>query len=138
MGQWLAFSRTDWRGWLAVVAAMRAAGLRLPSYADYGVRCGGEPEVIPNGPAPNIRYTDSDVIWVRRGPKGASSMRSICQSLVAQAYFRGAAFSQGDSDIAAKGANRDPKDGSPEQWIQWCTNHHLELTFSEIRNLPEL
>lgn len=136
MGQWIPFSRTDWNGWFGVVTARMEANLRLPSYADYGVRCGGKPEVIPNGPAPNIRYTDTEIIWVRRAPKAPNSMRSICQSLTNQPYFRGAQFSRGDADIAQKAATTDPKNGSPEQWIQWCTNHQLELTFSQIQNLP--
>jgi hypothetical protein len=135
-GQWIDFDRSDWRGWNAIIAQRAAANMRMPSYGDYGVRCGGEPLVIPNAPAPNIRYTDSQIIRVRKGPKASGAMKTICTSLVSQSYFRGAQFSQGDADIAQKATTIGPANGSPEQWIQWCTNHHLELTASQIQSLP--
>lgn len=135
-GKWIEVNRSDWNGWKAIAAQRAAASLRVPSYGDYGVRCGGEPRVIPNAPAPNLRYTSDESIFVRKGPKEPGSMRTICKSLVAQTYFMGAAFSQGDADIAQKAAKTDQANGTPEQWIQWCTNHHLELTVSQIQNLP--
>ena len=132
---WILFSRTDWNGWFAVAGQRTATHLRVPSYGDYGVRCGGEPLVIPNNPAPNIRYTHTNTIWVRKGPKAPGSMRAICASLVNQTYFSGAQFSQGDADIAAKATMTNQANGTAEQWIQWCTNHHLELTASQIQDL---
>jgi hypothetical protein len=135
-GSWLPFGRADWNGWSAVAGQRHATTLRVPSYGDYGVRCGGEPLPIPNSPAPNIRYTDTQAIWVRKGLKASGSMKAICTSLVPQTYFRGAAFSQGDSDIAQRAAMTDLANGTPEQWIQWSTNHHLELTASQIQSLP--
>lgn len=135
-GQWIDFDRSDWRGWNAIISQRAAGHMRVPTYGDYGVRCGGEPLVIPNAPAPNLRYTDSQIIRVRKGPKAPGSMRAICTSLIGQPYFRRAQFSQGDADMAQKAATTGLENGSPEQWIQWCTNHHLELTFSEIQSLP--
>jgi Beta protein len=132
---WIPFDRADWNGWFAVAGQRANANLRVPSYGDYGVRCGGEPQVIPT-PAPNIRYTHAQRIWVRKGPKALGSMRAICSDLITQPYFSGAQFSQGDFDIAQRAAMISLVNGSPEQWIQWCTNHHLELTASQIRNLP--
>lgn len=134
-GQWLPFDRNDWLGWSGVLQQRRTAQLRLPSYGDYGVRCGGEPQVIPNTPAPNIRYTREQIIWVRRSDKTPGAMRAMCSDLIAQPFFSGAEFSVGDAEIAAKAATTGPANGSPEQWIQWCTNHHLELTASQIQNL---
>jgi hypothetical protein len=135
-GQWVPYDRSDWRGWFAVAGQRYPAEKRIPSYGDYGVRCGGVPVVIPNSPAPNIRYTNAQEIQVRKGPKAPLAMRAICANLVAQGFFSGAAFSQGDSEIALKAATTGPANGSPEQWIQWCTNHHLELTASQILTLP--
>lgn len=135
-GQWIPFNRSDWNGWNAIVARRTSAGTRIPSYGDYGVRCGGEPKVIPNAPAPNLRYTANGTIYVMKGLKATGSMRAICKSLLTQQYFSGQQFSQGDTDIAQKAATTNLKNGSPEQWIQWCTNHHLEYTFSQIQNLP--
>jgi hypothetical protein len=135
-GQWLPFDRNDWRGWNSILQQRMAAQLRLPSFGDYGVRCGGEPQIIPNTPAPNLRYTSDQIIWVRRGDKTNGAMRVICSDLVAQQFFSGAQFSVGDAEIAAKATTTGPANGSAEQWIQWCTNHHLELTASQIQSLP--
>jgi hypothetical protein len=135
-GHWLQFSRSDWNGWLTIRGQRATTNVRLPSYGDYGVRCGGEPLVIPNSPAPNLRYSDPQTVWVRKGPKTPGSTRAICASLITQQYFSGPPFSQGDTDIAAKAATTNLTNGSAGQWIQWCTNHHLEMTASQIQNLP--
>lgn len=135
-GVWIPFDRSDWNGWSTIVAQRSASNVRVPSYGDYGVRCGGEPVNIPNSPAPNLRYTTSPTIMVRKGPKAPGAMRTICVDLVNRPYFSGAAFSQGDTDIAALAAKTSLKNASPEQWIQWSTNHHLEMTASQIQNLP--
>jgi len=136
LGQWIPYSRTDWQGWYAVAAQRANSGTRIPTYGDYGVRSGGRPQYVPNTPAPNIRYSVPDTIWVRKGPKAPGSMRAICADLVGRPFFAGAPFSAGDNQIALKAANPDLKNAQAEQWIQWCTNHHLELTASQIRNLP--
>jgi hypothetical protein len=135
-GTWWQNDRSDWNGWRTIAQQRAAANSRVPSFGDYGVRCGGVPQNIPNSPAPNIRYTDTNAIWVRKGPRAQGSMRTICADLITRPYFSGALFSQGDADIAQRAAMTNPANGSPEQWIQWCTNHHLELTFSQIQSLP--
>jgi Beta protein len=135
-GQWIDFQRSDWNGWNVVAGQRFANAMRVPTYGDYGVRCGGEPLVIPNTPAPNIRYTDNQAIRVRKGTKTPGAMRAICANLIGQTFFRGAAFSQGDAQIAQKATTTGQTNGSAEQWIQWCTNHHIELAVSQIQNLP--
>jgi hypothetical protein len=136
MGNWNPVPRSDWSGWLQTNALRSATGLRQASFGDYGIRCGGPPTNIPNTPAPNIRYSDQQQVLVRRGPKSLGTMKAICTSLVAMASFSGPQFSQGDLEIAAKATNPGSANGSPENWIQWCTNHHLALTVSQIQNLP--
>lgn len=136
-GVWFPVPRVDWLGWLHVNSVQATAGKRLSTYGDYGIRCGGPPMNIPNRPDPNIRYSHHEKVLVRKGPKTDGTMKIICSSLVARAEFSGAAFSQGDSEIAARAAMKgSPNNGQAEQWIQWCTNHHLELTASQIQNLP--
>jgi len=138
-GKWWPVPRTDWLGWAHVRTAQVEAKRRLPAYGDYGVRCGGIPKDIPNPPEPNIRYSDKGKVLVRRGPKKNGTMKLICASLVALPEFSKATFSEGDRQIAAKAATQGSgKNGSPAQWIQWCGNHHLELTASQIRSLPSL
>jgi Beta protein len=133
---WIPFNRSDWNGWLSVAQQRSSANLRVPSYGDYGVRCGGEPVVIPNAPAPNIRYTAPQIIWVRKGTKAQGATRAICIDLTHQQFFCGAPFSQGDAEIVQKATTTNLANGTPEQWIQWCTNHHLEMTASQIQSLP--
>jgi Beta protein len=135
---WTPVDRSDWRGWGVVAANRHAAHERIPSYGDYGVRCGGIPQEIPRTPDPNLRYTSDTEIIVRRGNRVPGSMKAICRNLVQnRPEFMGAGFSQGDSEIAAKAATPgSPSNGTPEQWIQWSTNHHIEKVVSEIRNLP--
>jgi hypothetical protein len=136
-GVWFPVPRVDWLGWLHVNSVQAAAGKRLSAYGDYGIRCGGPPLYIPNPPDPNIRYSDKEKVLVRKGPKTHGVMKTICTSLVARPEFSGTAFSHGDSQIAATAAKPgSPNNGQAEQWIQWCTNHHLELTASQIQNLP--
>jgi hypothetical protein len=133
---WLPYSRSDWLGWYAVAGNRAKSHKRVPAYGDYGVRCGGAPQFIPNTPDPNIRYSAPETIWVRRGTKAAGSMRAICADLIKKQFYSGPAFSEGDAQIALKAATKKPTNGQAEQWIQWCTNHHLELTASQIQNLP--
>jgi hypothetical protein len=136
-GTWFELDRADWNGWWSIAQGRSSAHQRVPSYGDYGVRCGGEPVYIPRTPSPNLRYTRDSKIMVRRGTTDSGSMTAICTSLVNQPYFSTPQFSQGDSDIAARAATTNQGNGTPEQWIQWCTNHHLELTSLQIRNHPE-
>ncbi len=135
---WIPVERSDWLGWNIIAASRLANSERVPSYGDYGVRCGGAPQEIPNAPDPNLRYTGDGEIIVRRGNKSAGSMKAICRDLMQnRPEFEGAGFSQGDSEVAAKAATPgSPTNGTPEQWIQWSTNHHIEKVVSEIQNLP--
>jgi hypothetical protein len=134
---WLPIDRTEWLSWLDIVSDRANAAVRIPSYGDYGIRSGGEPLDVPNQPDPNMRYSLENKILVRRAKKKDGAIKQICASLVALKEFCGADFSEGDRQIAARAAMPGlPNNGQPFQWIQWCTNHHLELTTSQIRKLP--
>ena len=136
-GNWRPVSRSDWTGWCAVRSYQETQGNRVPAYGDYGIRCGGVPADIPNRPDPNLRYSDIQNVWVRKEAKIDGRMKVICSSLVGRPEFSGGGFSRGDSEIAARAAMPgSPNNGQAEQWIEWCTNHHLELTASQIRSLP--
>jgi hypothetical protein len=135
-GVWVPIQRSDWLGWLYVNSLTTSNGRRV-SYGDYGIRCGGIPLDIPRTPDPNIRYSDKQIISVRREKKIDGKMKIICADLLKRPQFSGAGFSEGDAQIAARAAmSGSPNNGQAEQWIQWCTNHHLELTASQIQNLP--
>ena len=134
--KWIPYERADWLGYVSVGGSGLKTKPRIPSYGDYGVRWYGRPGNGGRGPLPNLRYTASDVIWTRRGNAENGAMRSICQNLIKQPFFSKEDFSEGDKLIALKAASRETTNGSAYQWIEWCTNHHLELTFSQIQNLP--
>ncbi|MCU1285298.1 MAG: hypothetical protein JWO13_1648 [Acidobacteriales bacterium] len=137
LDEWRSIQRSDWLGWLHVNSVLAKAKSRQISYGDYGIRCGGTPKNIPNRPDPNIRYSAASNILVRKGPKVDGTVKGICGSLIGKSEFAGINFSQGDAEIAVRAARPGlPNNGQAEQWIQWCTNHHLALTASQIRNLP--
>ncbi|HEV2299825.1 MAG TPA: hypothetical protein VGR72_15065 [Candidatus Acidoferrales bacterium] len=136
-GSWRQVPRSDWIGWCHVKSQQEVRGSRVPTYGDYGIRCGGIPAEIPNRPDPNIRYSDKQNVLVRKEEKTDGKMKTICSSLTARPEFSGPTFSKGDAEIAARAAMPgSPNNGQAEQWIEWCTNHHLELTASQIQNLP--
>jgi hypothetical protein len=134
--KWIPYERADWLGYASPGGPGLKTKPRIPSYGDYGIRSYGRPGDGGRGPLPNLRYTSSDAIWTRRGNAEDGAMRSICQSLISQTFFSKADFSEGDKLIALKAASRETTNGSAPQWIEWCTNHHLELTSSQIQNLP--
>jgi len=136
-GQWLSVERSEWLGWNDIRTMRSIGGFRLASHGDYGVRCGGEPRFVPNTPAPNLRYTAPNTVLVRKGLKKDGHMKSICASLIKRSEFSGVGFSEGDRQISLKAAMPgSSNNGQAEQWIQWCTNHHLALTVSQIQILP--
>ncbi len=137
IGAWTSVQRVDWLGWLQVASAQTSSGARVISFGDYGVRCGGPPIKIPNTPAPYLRYSDTQNVLTRKGPKTNGALQAICADLVSRPEFAGALFSQGDAEIAARATMQGlQNNGQAWQWIQWCTNHHLELTAWQIRSLP--
>jgi Beta protein len=136
-GTWLSIPRIDWLGWLHIRADRFAKKLRLPSFGDYGIRCGGAPVSVPNRPDPNIRYSDSQTVLVRKGPKTNGALKLICADLITKPEFSGASFSQGDQELALTATKPgSPNNGQAEQWIQWCSNHHLAKVASQIQSLP--
>jgi hypothetical protein len=133
--RWYTAARSDWLGW-SHLTRQGAMLLRKPTYGDYGIRCGGKPEEVPRGPDPNLRYSDAHKVIVRREKKTSGAIRTLCAAFVARPEFT-QSLSQGDREIAARAATPNlTKNAAPEQWIEWCTNHHLELTASQIRSLP--
>jgi hypothetical protein len=139
-GEWNAHSRNDWRGWRRLVTGGHRPG-RLPSFGDYGV---AHPDLPPEGRATilaQLRYTtpDSWLIWkgsnVFTHPEGYDQFYAICDDIIARPEYRGAAFSQGDTEIQQKAANHDSP-GNAETWRRIGTSHHLETVLDQISNLP--
>lgn len=135
--RWSTLERSDWLGWNDVRTSRALTRKRQASHGDYGIRCGGEPLFVPNTPAPNLRYTVAANVLVRKGKKEDGRIKEICASLIARPEFSGADFSEGDRQISQRAAMPgSPNNGQAEQWIQWCTNHHLAFVASQILSLP--
>ena len=136
LDEWIQLERSDWLGWNDVRQARSIAGGRIPSYGDYGVRCGGPPPSQSRRSNPNLRYTCKTQVITRRGNDVDGEMKAICASLVGKPEFAGAAFSRGDDEIQLRAdALGSPNNGQAEQWIEWSTNHHLTMTAQQIRSL---
>jgi hypothetical protein len=137
-GVWSPIQRNDWLGWIQPVAA----GIlpRRPTFSDYTMRDPGAPADFGE-PSVNLRYTKSTYWLVRIGGRfkagAAPQMFQVCQDLVARPDFDGANFSQGDQAIADVAAAISGP-GNPQQWLQWCINHHIEFNVQTIRNHPAL
>ena len=132
MHTWTAIPRYCWRTYIDPVTA---GGLpREPVFSDYAMRDPGQPPDF-GAPSVNLRYTiDRD--WLAQiGGKvneGASDeIHAMCQQLIARVEYAGAAFSDGDAEIA-RVANPAEGPGNSTQWLQWCTNHHLEMVASQL------
>ena len=137
--QWISLSRSDWLGWRDVRAARQKLKLRQPSFGDYGVRCGGEPLGAARRPDPNIRYSTKASVLTQKGTKDDGQMKAICADLLTRPEYAGQTFSRGDHEIALRAVGPGfPNNGQAEQWIQWCTNHHLALTAAQIQSLPSI
>jgi hypothetical protein len=135
--KWIPISRSDWLGWRDVRTTREKGKLRQASFGDYGIRCGGEPLTVARRPDPNLRYSTDLTILTRKGTKDDGQMKAICADLIKKTEYFGQTFSRGDLEIALRAAAPgSPNNGQAEQWIQWCTNHHLALTASQIQSLP--
>lgn len=137
---WNTASRADWLGWHNLVTGSRKP-LRLPAFGDYTI---AHPDMPPQGRATilaQLRYTTPGLflIWkgsdVFRHADGHGQFIKICRDLVKRLEFRGATFSMGDAEIAAKAATGDSP-GNAETWRKIGMNHHFETVLEQIANLP--
>lgn len=88
--------------------------------------------------AASIRYTAADMWLVPKGRSvkkhGTGQYETLCQKLVADKRFAGAAFSTGDRYIDACAAGNDGP-GNGTTWRQVPTNHHLTLVVSQMQSI---
>ena len=137
---WNRIPRSDWLGWHLLVTGSRRPQ-RLPAYGDYAIADPPLPHVGRATILAQLRYTTPDLFLVWKGhdahkhASGFGQFHAICANLLTRPDFRGAAFSAGDTDIAAKaGASGSP--GNAETWRKIATSHHLETAREQIANLP--
>ncbi|MCE5301600.1 MAG: beta family protein [Planctomycetaceae bacterium] len=138
IGNWNIIQRNDWMSWIEQLTSGQLP--RQPAFSDYAMRSPGAPSDFGD-PSVNLRYAKSAHWIVRVGGRfkqgHAPDMFRICQELVARPEFDGQNFSVGDQAIFEV-ATQVSGPGAPQQWLQWCMNHHIEFTSQEIRNHPLL
>jgi hypothetical protein len=131
--KWSSLKREEWLGWREAILGTPKLP-RLPAFGDYGVRDPGAPAEGGRAAA-GLRYTADSAFLVCRGDQvskgGAGQIPSMCAQLVNNSAFAGKEFSVGDNEIAATATIRSSA-GGPEQWVQWCMNHHLERVASDV------
>jgi len=136
-GHWHLIQRAEWLAWEAARSGTPALA-RRPYYADYGIRDPGPPPEFGRASA-NLRYTTDSNYLVRLGglvnDGGAQQMHAMCGSLIARPEYKGSTFSSGDAAIATTAASSDSS-GGPQQWVQWCMNHHFEFVVEQLGLLP--
>lgn len=136
-GRWHRIRRAEWAGWCAGLSGPSPLA-RRPFYGDYGIRDPGVPPEFGMASA-NLRYTVDGDYLVQIGSLlkngGAQEMHAMCQSLIRRTEYRGPTFSAGDAAIAVTATSSDSS-GGPQQWVQWCMNHHFESVVEELVQLP--
>jgi hypothetical protein len=135
---WHSIDRADYVSWSSAVSQGNLA--RRPAFADYTVKDPGEPADF-GAPSVALRYAQKDgwLVWIGGLVKeGASQdMHAVCASLASMPEYCGQGHCAGDRAIDDT-ANHILGSGNATQWLQWCINHHMELTSQQIASLPAL
>jgi hypothetical protein len=134
--------RNEWLAYRELVNGLEADA-RIPTFGDYAV---AHPEPVDQDmrlikPFAKLRYTIDDQWHVGRGApvrsQGFAQYRTMCATLMGQAYFSGAAFSAGDAYIAGCAAGTQPT-GNLSTWVWVSTNRHLTKVAADLAKLHAL
>jgi Beta protein len=132
--QWNSLPRREWVAWRTAIVTPPFP-VRLPAYADYGVRDTAPPAEF-GSPYANIRYTAGGLYLVRRNDVlvkdgGSSGIYPICNSLRSRPEFSGPTFSAGDERMDTTGLQQAAP-GNAGSWTQWAMSHHFAVVVAEI------
>jgi len=139
-GIWNPISRNDWHAWFSLIERPRGLA-RLPSYGDYAI---AHPDLPPEGRATilaQLRYSTPSDFLIFKGEnvfthlRGFAQFCDICADMVTKPEYRGAAFSEGDRQIAEK-ATKSGSCGNAETWRIIGVNHHVETVLDQIATVP--
>lgn len=129
--------RREWELWTRLHECQL---LRLPTFGDYAIQ---HPRPPAEGGGPgmraNIRYTVGDETVVVRGKgsllqEGKEQYRELCQQIISQAEFSGAAYTSGDRTIVDC-AYGTIEPGAQRMWRGAGTSHHLQVVTDQLRQL---
>ena len=133
--------RNEWRLYKLLVRRLRASGVRIPTFGDYGI---SYPEVLAIDwrhvkPFASVRYTIDDRWLIVKGPNvrdyGFGQYRELCRAVVNSGYYSGETFSSGDRYIR-NCAQGTASTGTLTTWRWVGTNHHLEKVARDVASLP--
>jgi hypothetical protein len=130
------FPRREWRAWRRLVETGHDV-----VFGDYGITGPRPTEPSKGLPHPHLRYTTDAALLIWRGRRAdliteedegqPTSFSDLCRELVDYGVTAEPSFSDGDLALAEIAAGKRlnehgrPTEGSPSQWVQWATSHHL-------------
>lgn len=128
--------RDEWQLYVLLVANFQNAGLRVPTFSDYGI---SHPKVIIIDmriakPSATIRYTANNNWYIVKGENvrdhGFKQYRNLSKQVLDSRYYCAPTFSWGDEYIyqCANGG----KTGNLTMWRQVGTNHHIVKVTQDI------
>lgn len=129
--------RHEWQLYKMLVAGLRKAKLRLPTFGDYAI---SHPQVLDMDPRllkPNatIKFTIDDGWYIVKGNNvrdyGYEQFHGLSEHVLASRHYRDSPVSWGKEYIL-ECANRSAKRGNLTKWVQVGTNHHIEKVIQDI------
>jgi len=132
--------RSEWILYKILAASLEKAGIRLPTFGDYGIN---HPNILmldmrPIKPASTVRYATDDAWYIVKGPNvrdnGYGQYRQHCQTVIDSGLYSGPEFSEGDAYIK-KCADGTGKTGNLTTWRNVGTNRHIEKVVQDVSNL---
>jgi hypothetical protein len=129
--------RYEWRLYKMLVASLRKANLRLPTFGDYTI---SHPQVLDMDmrllkPNATIKFTIDEGWYIAKGNNvkdyGYQQFHGLSEHVLASRHYRDSTFSWGKEYIR-KCANRSAKRGNLTKWVQVGTNHHIAKVTEDI------
>jgi len=130
-------TRHEWQLYKILVADLRKAKLRLPTFGDHTI---SHPQVLDMDmrllkPNATIKFTIDDGWYIVKGNNvkdyGYEQFHGLSEQVLAFHHYRDSTFSWGKEYIR-KCANRSAKRGNLTKWVQVGTNHHIEKVTQDI------
>ena len=123
-------------------------GLTVPAgmdvdYADFHINHPSHGPSVPRGPLPNLRYAADDhwLVWRERrdpaiGLVGNRPFYIVCENIVKQPEWAGAAFSWGDGEVDVRvGFPNTIGSGAAKEWRAYGVSHHLQTVVHRLATL---
>lgn len=130
--------RYEWQLYKKLVAILKHAGLRIPTFGDYAIAHPNIPVMDMRiiKPAATIRYTIDDNWCIVKGKSFRDDRKQyheLCKKLVTSRYFIKKGLSYGDEYIE-KCSKKETGCGALSTWRQVGTNRHIVKLVQDIAN----